>query len=429
MAQQKKSLVARLLEGKERSEEYARSTLPTNRWQLFWDIFKGSFGKLVKVNLLVLLFCIPSIVVIIFNQLLVQYNSIIYPFGANLGVGYPADPVQPGLAEMLVLNGNLTLYIGLTLSMFIASVGFAGGMYVIRNMVWSEGIFVAHDFWKGVKLNYKNALQTSLFFCLVLTVCGSLIHFTDLMLAMGGMEKVGVILLWISKIASYTFIFMAAIMTLWMLAQGVNYELRFLTMLRNSLLVGVATIPQTLFFGGIAILPFALFFLEGTFFTMLAVMGLIFISFSFALLVWLNFAQWVFDRYINPKIKGAKVSRGLYSKESGESLTEGELTEEELQYRKELVAAGRSKLIAHPIKPIDDGLEVYELPQSFTREDLKRLRESKDVIAEDTKAYAEEHKNDERYVKYNEEFDAMEKALQEPSEDEKKKKQLRILRK
>ena len=130
-----------------------------------------------------------------------------------------------------------------------------------------------------------------------------------------------------------------------------------------------------------------------------------------------------------PKIKGAKVSRGLYSKESGESLTEGELTEEELQYRKELVAAGRSKLIAHPIKPIDDGLEVYELPQSFTREDLKRLRESKDVIAEDTKAYAEEHKNDERYVKYNEEFDAMEKALQEPSEDEKKKKQLRILRK
>ena len=53
MAQQKKGWVAKLLESKEKSEEYARSTLPTNRWQLFWDIFKGNFGKIVKVNLLI----------------------------------------------------------------------------------------------------------------------------------------------------------------------------------------------------------------------------------------------------------------------------------------------------------------------------------------------------------------------------------------
>ena len=51
MAQQKKGLIARMLEGKERSDDYARSTLPTNRWQLFFDIFKGNFGKLVKINL------------------------------------------------------------------------------------------------------------------------------------------------------------------------------------------------------------------------------------------------------------------------------------------------------------------------------------------------------------------------------------------
>ena len=43
MAQQKKGFIARMLEGKERSEEYARTTLPTNRWQLFFDIFTHSF--------------------------------------------------------------------------------------------------------------------------------------------------------------------------------------------------------------------------------------------------------------------------------------------------------------------------------------------------------------------------------------------------
>ena len=63
MAQQKKGLITRLLEGKEKSEEYARSTLPTNRWQLFWDIFKGNFGKIVKVNLLTLIFFIPMVLV------------------------------------------------------------------------------------------------------------------------------------------------------------------------------------------------------------------------------------------------------------------------------------------------------------------------------------------------------------------------------
>nr|MBR6778450.1 hypothetical protein [Clostridia bacterium] len=69
MAQQKKGLITRLLEGKERSEEYARSTLPTNRWQLFWDIFKGNFGKMVKVNLLTLLFFVPLAVVLIMGAL------------------------------------------------------------------------------------------------------------------------------------------------------------------------------------------------------------------------------------------------------------------------------------------------------------------------------------------------------------------------
>ena len=60
MAQQKKGLIARLLEGKEKSEEYARSTLPTNRWQLFFDIFKGNFSKIVIVNLLTMVFFIVS---------------------------------------------------------------------------------------------------------------------------------------------------------------------------------------------------------------------------------------------------------------------------------------------------------------------------------------------------------------------------------
>ena len=122
----------------------------------------------------------------------------------------------------------------------------------------------------------------------------------------------------------------------------------------------------------------------------------------------------------NPKIEGAKVGRGIYSKEDGTPVMESD-SESALEYRRSIVEQGRSRLVARPIKPIDDPLQVYELPQSFTREDLKRLRESKQTIAEDTEAYAEEHKNDARYVEYNQQFDELEKSVREAEENKHKK--------
>lgn len=252
MAQQKKGLITRMLEGKERSEEYARSTLPTNRWQLFWDIFKGNFGKIVKVNLLTLIFFIPLIAVIVIYSMLVQSNGIIYPFGANLGVGYPAVPGQAGLYELLSLQNNFLLFIGIAISSIIASVGLSGGMYVVRNMVWTEGIFVSNDFWRGIKLNYKNALQTALFFCIMLFLSGTLISFTDFSLATGGLGKWQKIWMHVSRATSYLLIVFSAMLTLWMIALGVNYKFKFFQMLKNAFLMTIGTLPQTIFFGVIA---------------------------------------------------------------------------------------------------------------------------------------------------------------------------------
>ena len=202
MAQQKKGLIARMLEGKEKSEEYARSTLPTNRWQLFWDIFKGNFWKLVKVNLLTLVFFIPLIAVILISVLLSNNNGIIYPFGANLGVGYPAMPGLQGMSERLTLQSGFMMYAGIALASIVASVGLSGGMYVVRNMVWTEGIFVTNDFWRGVKLNYKNALQTALFFCVVLFFCQTMINVSAYTLATGVVSKTEIMWLRISQGAS-----------------------------------------------------------------------------------------------------------------------------------------------------------------------------------------------------------------------------------
>ena len=426
MAQQKKGLITRLLEGKERSEEYARSTLPTNRWQLFWDIFKGNFWKLVKVNLLTLVFCIPLIIVVIMHLLMTESNSIIYPFGANLGVGYPASPNQQGLSELLSLQGNMFFYFGILLTSFITAVGLSGGMYVIRNMVWTEGIFVANDFWRGVKLNYKNALQTLLFFSGILLACGLMLSFSEFTIAISSLSKGQMVWMRISQGMSYILLTLGTMMSFWMISLGVNYQLKFFTMVKNAFFMTIGTLPQTIFFGALAVLPFILLLIGGQFFMVIAVMIILLFGVAYGLLVWLDFGQWVFDKYINPKIEGAKVGRGIFNKDGTSSVASGDSAAEK-EYRRALLAEGKSRLVAHPIKPIDDSLQVYELPQSFSREDLKRLRESKQMIADDTQAYEEEHKNDARYVEYNEQFDALEKSVQEEA-DGKKKKKPRILR-
>ena len=422
MAQQKQGWLSRLYEGKEKSEDYARNTLPTNRWSLFWDIFKGNFGKIVKVNLLMLLFFLPLIAVFIFSYMLQEGNNYVVPFGANLGIGYPATPNMTGLAEMFALQNAIIVYVGVVLSSFIAAIGLAGGMYVIRNMVWTEGIFVTNDFWRGIKLNIKNAIQTTMFLTLTVSICSLLLQMADLSLAIQQVKGFQLVLIRIFQGMSYFLIIVSIMMSYWMIALGVNYQLKFTTLVRNSFLICVGTLPQTVFFIAVSLLPFLLLLLGGTFFVSIAIVMILLFGLSYVLLVWLDFAQWVFDKYLNPKIKGAKVGRGIYNKNA---TAEDRGSEAELEYQRSLLAHGKSKLMERPIKPIDDSLQLYELPTSFTREDLKRLRESKESIKEDTERYAEEHKNDLRYVEYNKQFEEREKALQEEEDGKKGKKKKR----
>ena len=419
MAQEKKGLIARMLEGKEKSEEYARSTLPTNRWQLFWDIFKGNFGKIVKVNLLILLPMIPVLAIILISSLMQQTNGVVYPFGANLGIGYPAAPDMTGVEESLIMQSDLYMFGFIALASLITAIGLSGGMYVVRNMVWTEGIFVANDYWRGVKLNYKNALQTALFFSIVLLLSTFMINMANISLLTveSGFQSA---LMKISKVFCVILIVLSALMSFWMISLGVNYEQKFFVLLRNSFLMTIGMLPQSVFFAVLALLPFFLLMIGQNLFTMIAVVMIILFGFSYALLVWLDFSQWAFDKFINPKIAGAKVGRGIYNKDGTRS-SSGEESAAEKEYRRVLLANGKSDLVSRPIKPIDDSLQVYELPAAFTREDLQKLRESKQNIAEDTAAYAEEHKNDLRYVEYNKQFEEREKALKEADEKSKKK--------
>ncbi len=420
---EKKGLIARWLEGKERSEDYARSTLPTSRWALFWDILKGRFGKLVLVNLLMVVTLLPLAAVIVWRILALGAQGMMGPYGAGLGVGYPAIPELVGYAEMTVFQADLLFFALFIPAGAIAALGISGGGYIIRNLIWTEGIFVANDFLRGIRRNYWNVLEAVLILTVLLFIARTMGNLADWLVALGAQGAGWLIA---SKVIGYIFVAFSVLLFFWMISLGISYKQGPWALFRNAVVMTIGTFPQTVFFAVLATWPIFLAMFAGGFFGIIGILILLLFGVSYMLLVWLDYSQWAFDRFINPGI-GVATGRGLYNKDkpkdtvgsAGAAMQDSAAMRE---YRRLIVAQGKSKLVCRPIKPIDDDLEVYQLPDSFSREDLAKLRESKAAIEEDTRAYEEEHKDDERYVEYNRQFEERERALREEEEGGGKKK-------
>ena len=374
--------------GAEKSEGYARASLPTSRWSLFWDILKGRFWKLVILNLLLLVFLVPTLGVFVFRAGMLSGFGAMYPFMQGFGTGYGAVSSLVGLAEEVSLSVDLVVYALTPIAFIIASIGIAGGAYIARNLVWTEGIFVTNDFWRGIKQNVKQFIAIAIVYSIVFYFCSVSISLCDKYLAVGSGATW---LFMVSKIALYVFFVFYTIVTLHMITMSVTYELKFIKLLKNACLFTLAFLPHNVFFLVLAVIPFIVYALGGIL-QPIGLIVIILIGASLILLVWTNFSQWIYDKHVNDHVKGAKKYRGIYQK------VENTNSQALKQYKQQVDIAQRSSLNEKPIKPItDEELQIAELPASFNRKDLLKLQESKEAIYEDHRKYVEEHKNDEQY--------------------------------
>ncbi len=394
MAKKKGGLIQRLIIGSEKSEGYARASLPSNRWELFWDIIKGRFGKLVIINLLMLLFFIPLFLLLFFHySAMISYGASA-PFGQGFGVGYQAPQSLVGFPETIAFNVNLIVYLLLPVAFMVAAVGISGGAYVIRNMVWTEGIFVANDFWRGIKQNIKQMLLVAVLYSVFFYGFTLSVSLANKMIV----EGVGKAwLLVASKVVSYIVLVFVSIMVAHMITMIITYKVTLRQLFKNSFIFTIGLLPHNIVFIAAGLLPMVFLLFSG----FLAVIGyilIIFFAFSFFMLVWTDYCQWIYDK-INDKVPGAQKGRGMYAKvkESDSKALQ--------QYRAQLVRAGRSSLNSKPIKPItDDDLQLAELPSSFNRNDIEKLNESRQMLYDDHARYVEEHKNDPEFQKTEEEI-------------------------
>ena len=387
------NFINRLVIGKEKSEGYARATLPSNRWELFWDIFKSRFGKIFLINLLTMLFFLPLALLFFGRYMFMIAEGATLPFAAGFGVGYGAPINLVGALERIKLSSNLISFLFLPVALMIASVGISGAMYVMRNMVWTEGVFVANDFWRGIKQNIKQVLMISVIYSILLYFCILAISSLRLSIATASSSTV---LMYILLVLTYILLAIGSIIMMHMLSMCVTYELSFFKLFKNACIFTIGNLISSLFFIVLGALPFIITMLGG-FFTFVGVVLIILFGLSLLMLVWTIYTQRLFDKYVNDKVKGAKKNRGIYKK------VKEDATQNYKKIKEQVVINEISMLNSRPIKPItDEDLKLAELPESFSRKDIERLNESRKALYDDNDKYVEEHIHEEKYAKLKE---------------------------
>ena len=272
--------------------DYTPDQLPANRLSLFLEMFKLRFGGLCVMSLVITLAALPA---------------IIWSWATLQVVLMDADAAAAANTPLIaVLLPRLTTYCLILIPCLMFYTFFMPGvMYILRNWARDQHTFTVSDFKDAVLANWKNSLLLGLIngLSILLTYMGYAVY--GMMAANGG---------------SFFYIpqmLLVIICCIWWMANMlivpmmVTYDMGLGTLIKNSIIITLSRLPWALlFWGGSIALPL----LVGLFIPY----GVAIVASLYALcllgvthFVYASFANSCFDRYLNPRIKGAQVGMGL----------------------------------------------------------------------------------------------------------------------
>ena len=278
--------------GKSGQRDFTEQDLPTNRFQLFWEVLKVRRSSMVGLNFLYLLCWIPAILWSYLN--LVQLSAIAAGISdANLG-----DLIYSYLLVLFPLSaitGPFTM----------------GISRVLRNWARDEHAYAAGDYFAGAKENWRQGLLYGLINgALPLLVCICWNFYTG----MAGGSPLFYLPLAIALIAGLLWILSAQLMPTLI----VTYRLRFTAVVRNAVLMTLAALPKAvgvklatlaipvLLFILMELAPAALRWAVPAALVLYAIFWL-----SFNRLIVASYSNACCEKYLNSKIDGAGVNIGL----------------------------------------------------------------------------------------------------------------------
>lgn len=321
--------------GKSGKGDFRKEDLPQNRRQLFLDTLKTRLSGLCRINLMYMLIFLPAMIVMMFfftniisntsNLMIMEendyasYAEMVKENGQEVAVTEEQynELRNSGInAGDLMDNELFRMLVWLIPCLAITGPFTAGLSYVTRNWARDEHAFIWSDFKDAVKENWKQAL--------VLSAITSILPLAGYVgwKFYGNLSAQNIIMI-VPQVLVVLVVIIWSISITYMHPLTVTYKLKTKDIIRNGLLLGIARLPMSV---GIrllhcvpALIGAALIWFWNPMIGMLILFAYYaLIGFAISRFITASYTNAVFDRFINPRIEGAKVNQGIYTPEEDE---------------------------------------------------------------------------------------------------------------
>jgi len=264
----------RMYYGDPRKPDLKKEDMPEGRFKIFFIVLQVRFWKLIQLNLLYSIFWIPAFFVVYVNLMyLAELQNM------------------PDLANTIQGLGT-TIVLTLIPCFLIAGPATAGATYVIRNWARDEHAWVFSDFKDAWKQNWKESLIIMLINGLALLIFYVNISFYRVLAQQN-----------VAYLALYYLIFIMGfvylMMNMFIFPMLVTYKLKVRQIFKNALIFTMAELPRTI---GIFLIAGAIFGVV-FYYSIPFIIPLFLVGFTFPMLITTSYANWVFDKYLNKRIK------------------------------------------------------------------------------------------------------------------------------
>lgn len=317
--------------GKSGKGDYTPDDLPKNRWQLFMEMLRTRMSGLCRMNLMYFVAWLPAMIAI---------SLWVVSFGVALNNSFPVDEAG-NIIEEVAANGvqsfwqtmnDMNFMTLLILIPCIAITGpFTAGLsYVTRNWARDEHAFPWADYKDAIKANWKQGL-------LISTITGCVPFLVYICWRFYGDMAVGNAVWVIPQMLILMLGILWALAVTYMYPMMVTYQMNFRTIIRNSFILAVGRLPGSVGIRLLHCVPTVLFTviflltLQPWVLLLLFAYYLVF-GFAFSRFITASFTNAVFDKYINSRIEGAQVNRGL-SQENDDDDDDDDEQEEERELK------------------------------------------------------------------------------------------------
>lgn len=263
----------------------SNSSLPHNRFEQIKDVLHYHLFEVMAASIYTFLFTLPAIVWIIFSGLLSLFEGNYF-------------------LNVVAIYAILIPLIG------IMGLGYAGGLYFFKRLLFNEGANINRDFIVGVRKNGKCLFKIFLLLGLIyffLHTGASLIDNLNVQV------EIKMVLLGLS----YTLFFLLLITLLFMATQTILYQASFIQLFCNGLRFCFGYLHKNILILILVILPFLTFefslLSEIKWISILISMGF---YFGFGQAVFTSFSYHVFDLTINKKQFQEYIRKGLSKNET-----------------------------------------------------------------------------------------------------------------